>query len=828
MAVENLNYKQAGAGDHFVYKENLTGKTRPAQYKRNEVLVIFKQGAGIESVSGLMKYNNLIVKKRFDTLNCVLVKSRDMKAADMIKLFKKDPRVKSVSLNYAKHLKGCGGTVPDDPYIIDQWAHHNVGWIAPITPVLDADMDSVDAWDIQTGSSDVVVAVIDTGVDYTHPDLNDNMWVNPGEIAGNGIDDDGNGYVDDIYGIDTGNDDSDPMDYHGHGSHVAGIVAAEGNNEQGVAGVNWNACIMALKGFDEEEDVMYTDAEVEAINYIIAMKDAGINVVAVNASYGYTGPEDAVEKAAIEALGDAGILFVAAAGNDSTDNDTGYPGNTHYPSSYNLDNIISVAASMVNDELALFSNYGAATVDLAAPGGRILSTYLGTDSWYNPGEGNDAFYDDMESGTGNWTTTGTWDITEEQALSPTHAWSDSPGADYVESTEYELISNDIDLGGVEDEVTLGFAAKFKLESYWDKLKIYYYAPATDPIEWALTDEKACSGEFAWSDSPDGDYPDYSDNWLISQVIDLSSAGHDTQLVFMLTGITESGYDYLKIYFSADSGATWSEAQMEIDGNYPDWTEFTIPVPADYRVAGFKAAFVLDSDLSIQKDGCYIDDVEVKDGETEYFADDMESGAGDWATEGTPGSGEEEGWKYIGYITGDSEGKWYLYNASIDKKYNWEHFRVKFVLDADYSINYDGVYLDNIGIGFGEEEPAYAYMCGTSMAAPQVAGAAALVAAEYPADGSAALKTRILDGVDPIGSMAGRLVTGGRLNLRTAITTAPIPGDLDCDDDVDKNDYLIFRGAYRGEFGEAGYLPAADLNHDGFTNMIDYRIFRTLR
>lgn len=774
-----------------------------------------------------MKYNNLAVKKEFKTLNCVLVQSQDMKAADMIKLFKKDPRVKSVSLNYAKHLESCGGTVPDDPYIIDQWAHHNIGRVAMVTPVLDADMDSVNAWDVQTGSADVVVAVIDTGVDYTHPDLNDNMWINPGEIAGDGIDNDGNGYIDDIYGIDTGNGDSDPMDYHGHGSHVAGIAAAEGNNGEGVSGINWNAGIMAIKGFDESEGVMYTDAEVEAIDYIIAMKNSGVNIVAVNASYGYTGEPDEAERAAIEALGNAGILFVAAAGNDGADNDSNYPADTHYPSSYDLDNIISVAASMVNDELALFSSYGAVTVDLAAPGGAVLSTYLGSESWYDPGEG-DVFFDDMESGADNWTTTGTWAVTEEDSYSPTHAWSDSPGADYVESTEYELVSNDIDLGGIEDEVTLGFAAKTDLEYSYDKLEIYYYIPASDPIEWALTDEKAFSGEMAWSDSPDENYPNHSDNHLISPVIDLSSSGDNTQLSFMLTGLSESNYDYLKIYFSADSGLTWSEAQVEIDGLYSNWTEITLDIPAEYRVAGFKTAFVLESDYSIQKDGYYIDDVKIIEGETVYFEDDMESGAGGWEIIETPGSGEDEGWKYIGRITGNSKGAWYRYNVSIEKKYNWEHFRVKFVLDADGSVNYDGVYLDNFGVGFGIEEPSYAFMCGTSMAAPQVTGAAALVAAQYPADDFTAVKTRILDGVDPIESMEGKLVTGGRLNLRTAITVAPVPGDLDCDDDVDRDDYLIFRTVYGIDFGEIGYLPEADLNHDGFTNRIDYRILRGLR
>ncbi|MCI5065164.1 S8 family serine peptidase [bacterium] len=222
------------------------------------------------------------------------------------------------------------------------------------------------AWNKTKGSRGVIIAVLDTGVDYTHPDLAANMWRNSGEIADNGIDDDGNGYIDDVYGIDEFNEDGDPYDDHGHGTHCAGTVGAVGDNEVGVVGVNWNVEIMALKFLSAGGGGSTVDA-LGAIDYAI---DNGARVI--NASFGGSFYSQALYNA-IERANEAGVLFVAAAGNKTRDNDE----EPNYPSNFDLPNVISVAASDQNDKLASFSNYGDEKVHLAAPGVRILSTFPG-------------------------------------------------------------------------------------------------------------------------------------------------------------------------------------------------------------------------------------------------------------------------------------------------------------------------------------------------------------------------------------------------------------------------------------------------------------------
>jgi subtilisin family serine protease len=203
--------------------------------------------------------------------------------------------------------------------------------------------------------------VIDSGIDYPHPDLAANIWVNPGEAAGNGLDD-GNGYVDDIHGYDFVSEDGDPLDDYYHGTHVAGTIAAEGDNGIGVTGVAWDARLMAVKVFESEGAGTEFDI-IQGIEYA-ALAGAGIT----NNSYGYGFSQGIYD--AIQLAGANGQLFVAAAGNDASDNDA----NPTYPASFDLDNIVSVAATTAADALAPSSNYGAATVDLGAPGADIYST----------------------------------------------------------------------------------------------------------------------------------------------------------------------------------------------------------------------------------------------------------------------------------------------------------------------------------------------------------------------------------------------------------------------------------------------------------------------
>jgi subtilisin family serine protease len=285
---------------------------------------------------------------------------------------KKQSKVKYVEPDYEVHI---AETIPNDlnPNL---WGLNNTGQTGG-TP--DADIDAPQAWDIQTGSSDVVIAVIDTGVDYNHVDLAANMWTNPGEIPGNGVDDDGNGYVDDVHGYDFYNYDSDPMDDNSHGTHCSGTIAAVGNNGVGVVGVNWTANIMALKFLSAIGSGSLSDAVI-AIEYAIAAKQDGVPVVAMSNSWGSGDYSESLEDAII-AANNAGILFIAAAGNNSRNID-GIP---FYPASYDVPNIISIAATDHNDNLANFSNYGPVSVDLAAPGVNILSAVPGDIYGYKSG-----------------------------------------------------------------------------------------------------------------------------------------------------------------------------------------------------------------------------------------------------------------------------------------------------------------------------------------------------------------------------------------------------------------------------------------------------------
>jgi serine protease len=253
--------------------------------------------------------------------------------------------------------------VPNDPSFGSLWGLDNTGQNGGTAG---ADIGAPTAWNSSTGTGRTIVAVIDTGVDYTHPDLAANMWRNPGEIPGNGIDDDHNGYRDDVYGYDFANNDPNPMDDNGHGTHVAGTIGAVGGNGIGVAGVDWHAKIMALKFLDSSGSGYLSDA-VRALNYAVAN---GAKVL--NNSYG-GGGYDATMATAINNARAHGVIIVAAAGNDGTNNDT----SPVYPANYAGDNLIAVAATDRNDRLATFSNYGHSTVDIAAPGVSIYSTLPG-------------------------------------------------------------------------------------------------------------------------------------------------------------------------------------------------------------------------------------------------------------------------------------------------------------------------------------------------------------------------------------------------------------------------------------------------------------------
>ncbi len=254
---------------------------------------------------------------------------------------------------------------PNDPSFGSLWGLNNTGQSGGS---VHADIRAPQAWNITTGSSDVVVALLDTGIDYTHPDLAANMFRNDADCNANGVDDDGNGYIDDCFGIDTANHDSDPFDDQYHGTHTAGTVGAAGNNGIGVVGVNWNVKLMPCK-FLSATGSGNTAGAVTCLDYVAAMKDRGVNIVATSNSWGGGGYSQAMYDA-IDAQRQRGILFIAAAANNASNNDTV----ALYPAGYDLPNVIAVAATTRNDTLASYSNYGRRTVHLGAPGSEILST----------------------------------------------------------------------------------------------------------------------------------------------------------------------------------------------------------------------------------------------------------------------------------------------------------------------------------------------------------------------------------------------------------------------------------------------------------------------
>jgi len=275
------------------------------------------------------------------------------------------------SMLAGSHREVMNAGAPTDPLYGKLWGLNNTGSNEPdrnggqsgTRGVAGADVDAEKSWSITRGSKKVVIAVIDTGIDYNHPDLKNNIWINEKEIAGNGIDDDGNGYIDDIHGWNAQGKNGNPMDGNAHGTHCAGTIGAEHNNGIGVAGVMDDVTLMGVKFLSDEGSGTLADA-VEAIDYATKM-----NVDIMSNSWGGGGYSKSLEDA-IKAARNKGIVFVAAAGNDNSNNDS----RPSYPATYQVENVISVASHTAQDTLSSFSNFGKRTVHVAAPGSNILST----------------------------------------------------------------------------------------------------------------------------------------------------------------------------------------------------------------------------------------------------------------------------------------------------------------------------------------------------------------------------------------------------------------------------------------------------------------------
>ena len=329
-----------------------------------EVLIRFRDGITEAEKQALVDDLGLQIKEEYRYVNSALLGLPDDVGIPTALLeLRQDDRVRFAEPNQRIMPQQL---FPNDTLFGSQWDKHNTGTIG----IADADIDAPEAWErFGTGSSDNVIAILDTGIDYEHEDLFNNMWRNPGEVL-NGRDDDGNGFVDDIFGYDFADQDSDPMDEDGHGTHVSGIAGAVGNNGKGVAGVNWDVSLMAVRVLGNNGG---TDSSIlGGVNYITMMKkDYGINIVVANHSYGRPGTSDVLEAAFADAV-TWGIVHVAAAGNDGLNNDA-VP---FIPAGFDIDGLITVAATDPTDDLAGFSNYGAETVEIGAPGVEIMSTVL--------------------------------------------------------------------------------------------------------------------------------------------------------------------------------------------------------------------------------------------------------------------------------------------------------------------------------------------------------------------------------------------------------------------------------------------------------------------
>ncbi|MEN0058097.1 MAG: S8 family serine peptidase [Bdellovibrio sp.] len=340
-----------------------------------EYIVKLKDGVSMKSVKTLSTQLGVYVKDSIPNQNILVIKRPVFEIqSNVIKSLSQNPLVDIVEPNFIYRIN----KTPNDPMFVQLWGMKNVGQKDSQNRegLAGIDIGAEAAWDITTGSKDVIVAVIDTGIDYTHPDLRNNVWTNEAELNGTaGVDDDQNGIVDDIYGasfVNASAPTGNPMDDHGHGSHCSGTIGGSGDDGQGVVGVAWNVRIMGVK-FLSANGSGSLDGALKAIDYA-TQKGAKI----MSNSWGGGGYSETL-KQSIERSHAAGALFVAAAGNEANDNDN----NPTYPATYDVPNVLAVAAVDNRGQIASFSNYGKSKVHVGAPGVNILSSITGGryDSW---------------------------------------------------------------------------------------------------------------------------------------------------------------------------------------------------------------------------------------------------------------------------------------------------------------------------------------------------------------------------------------------------------------------------------------------------------------
>ncbi len=688
---------QVDSGDSVQLSADRAEAHKP-DYAPGQVLVKFQPGAEPAQIQSAAKDLGLSVIRHFEVSQA---KAEEMGGELFQFAIKGDASVEEA---IAK-LSGRQGVVYAEPNYLIQVEDGQEGPPASRPDDLDSrlwglknqgqdggtagvDINASGAWQISTGGSKEnapLIAVIDTGVDYNHPDLAANIWTNPGEIPGDGIDNDENGYVDDVHGANMITDSGDPMDDNRHGTHCSGTIGAVGNNGEGVVGVNWTANIAGVKFLSGTGGGTYADA-IEAVLYADR-----IGARVTSNSWGGTGFSEALQ----DAFAASPALHIAAAGNSSADADR----RPHYPSGFDLPNIVSVAAHDRNDRMASFSNYGATSVDVAAPGVDIFSTVpggryqslsgtsmatphvsgiVGLMLSNNPELTNEQIKERListaipgEAYQGKMIANGrvsALNVLESDEVAPAAAsdfyisdigatgievgWT-ATGDDGMEGTasRYLLRMSDQPINadnfsqavavpatpapgqpGTEESVRVSVLPSAQGEKVFFGLQVLDNMGNASPLATGAaktknaavaffddleSDNENWSTDGAWgkvevegrghvyTDSPEGAYPPSSDSALTSRAFDLSTVGSPV-LQFKIKHDTERNFDKVFLEISND-GENWNE--LAAYHGLTDWREKAVDLSA-YENQTVQVRFRLTSDRSIQKDGVYIDDIQV--------------------------------------------------------------------------------------------------------------------------------------------------------------------------------------------------------------------------
>ena len=501
-----------------------------------EFVVKLKPGMMRASTQALSQQLKGFVTQKISGQNVVVVKKAVFETNDSaIKALNENPMVEIAEPNYIYKINKA----PTDPLYVQTWGLSNVGQADPKNQVgvAGVDINAERAWEIQTGTREKIVAIIDTGIDWSHPDLAENMWVNEAEQNGKaGVDDDNNGVVDDIYGYNAITGTGNAKDDQGHGSHCAGTIGARANNGIGVAGVNWNVRMMAVKFLDAGGSGSLADA-IKAIDYATKM---GANVM--SNSWGGGGFSQTLMDA-IKRSNEAGAIFIAAAGNEYNNNDN----SPTYPSTYQVENVMSVAAIDNRGAKADFSNYGKKTVHLGAPGVNVMSTTGGSYKSFS----------------------GTSMATPHVAGVAALLWANEPNLTAAQVKE-RLIATVRPLASMKGKTRTGGM----VDAYGALTNTQAPPDANDPSNWATV-----AMNFA-SESP------YKPN--TDQTFEISVPGAKEFAIYFEKFNVESGYDFVTIYDAAGNKV------QTLTGSMDESFSMTI--------TGESARVVFKSDKSVEKSG----------------------------------------------------------------------------------------------------------------------------------------------------------------------------------------------------------------------------------